>query len=81
MSLLEARREQTRARDPDEEGQVEVTIEASRARRHVYRIRLDDQELKELKMLAERKRVPAAVVVRELIRQALEAERPFLRKE
>lgn len=41
------------------------------ARRHVYRVRLDDQEMAGLQTLARQRSVPASVVLRELIREAL----------
>jgi hypothetical protein len=42
----------------------------SQARRHVYRVRFDDQEMADLQDLARERRVPASVVLRELIREA-----------
>ena len=41
-----------------------------RARKHVYRVRLDDQEMSKLQTLARRRGVTASVVLRELVRAA-----------
>jgi Ribbon-helix-helix protein, copG family len=41
-----------------------------RARAHVYRVRLDDEEMATLQALARRRGVTASVVLRELVRAA-----------
>ncbi len=41
-----------------------------RPRAHVYRVRLDDEEMSKLRALARRRGVTAAVVLRELVRGA-----------
>ncbi len=41
-----------------------------RPRTHVYRVRLDDQEMSKLQALAKRRGVTASVVLRELVRAA-----------
>jgi CopG antitoxin of type II toxin-antitoxin system len=41
-----------------------------RARKHVYRVRLDDEEMSKLQTLARRRGVTASVVLRELVRAA-----------
>jgi CopG antitoxin of type II toxin-antitoxin system len=41
-----------------------------RARTHVYRVRLDDEEMSTLQALAKRRGVTASVVLRELVRSA-----------
>ena len=56
-----------------EAGWEEVVYESQatrRARTHVYRVRLDDQEMSKLQVLARRRGVPASVVLRELVRAA-----------
>src|SRR5574342_994139 len=59
--------------DVMEAGGEEVVYEPQatrRPRRHVYRIRLDDQEMSKLQALAKRRGVTASVVLRELGRAA-----------
>ena len=59
--------------DAMEAGGEEVVYEpqATRlARKHVYRVRLDDQEMSKLQTLARRRGVTASVVLRELVRAA-----------
>jgi len=41
-----------------------------RPRKHVYRLRLDDQEMSKLQALAKRRGVTASVILRELVRAA-----------
>lgn len=41
-----------------------------RARQHVYRVRLDDEEMATLQALAKRRGVTASVILRELVRAA-----------
>jgi len=41
-----------------------------RPRTHVYRVRLDDQEISKLRALARRRGVAASVVLRDLVRAA-----------
>ncbi len=41
-----------------------------RPRAHVYRVRLDDQEMSKLQALAKRRGVTASVILRELVRAA-----------
>jgi len=41
-----------------------------RARAHVYRVRLDDEEMATLQALAKRRGVTASVILRELVRAA-----------
>jgi hypothetical protein len=41
-----------------------------RPRTHVYRVRLDDQEMSKLQALARRRGVTASVILRELVRAA-----------
>jgi CopG antitoxin of type II toxin-antitoxin system len=41
-----------------------------RPRTHVYRVRLDDQEMSKLQTLAKRRGVTASVILRELVRAA-----------
>ena len=41
-----------------------------RAREHVYRVRLDDEEMAKLQALAKRRGVTASVILRELVRAA-----------
>ena len=41
-----------------------------RPRTHVYRVRLDDQEMSKLQALAKRRGVTASVILRELVRAA-----------
>jgi len=56
-----------------EAGGEEVVYEPRAARRprtHVYRVRLDDQEMSKLQALAKRRGVTASVVLRELVRAA-----------
>lgn len=51
--------------------QLEYEPQATRhPRTHVYRVRLDDQEMAKLQALAKGRGVPASVVLRELVRQA-----------
>jgi hypothetical protein len=45
-------------------------VKPSAARRHVYRLRLDDTEMEKLRRLARRRGVPASVVLRDLVRDA-----------
>lgn len=40
-----------------------------KARQHVYRLRLDDQEMALLQARAKRRGVPASVILRELVRE------------
>jgi hypothetical protein len=57
---------------PDDEGE-ELVYEpgATRvARKHVYQVRFDDKEMAKLQALAKRRGVSAAVVLRELVRNA-----------
>jgi hypothetical protein len=59
--------------DAMEAGGEEVVYEPQatrRARKHVYRVRLDDQEMSKLQTLARRRGVTASVVLRELVRAA-----------
>src|SRR5574342_419638 len=54
-------------------GGEEVVYEPQATRRpriHVYRVRLDDQEMSKLQALAKRRGVTASVVLRELVRAA-----------
>ncbi len=56
-----------------EAGGEEVVYEPQatrRPRRHVYRVRLDDQEMSKLQALAKRRGVTASVVLRDLVRAA-----------
>ena len=56
-----------------EVGGEEVVYEPQATRRprtHVYRVRLDDQEMSKLQALAKRRGVTASVVLRELVRAA-----------
>ncbi|TAN40126.1 MAG: ribbon-helix-helix protein, CopG family [Nitrospirae bacterium] len=56
----------------------ELTYEPQATRRpraHVYRVRLDDQEMAKLQALAKARGVPASVVLRELVRDAPTAAR------
>jgi hypothetical protein len=59
--------------DVMEAGGEEVVYEPQATRRprtHVYRVRLDDQEMSKLQVLAKRRGVTASVVLRELVRAA-----------
>jgi len=59
--------------DAMEAGGEEVVYEPQATRRprtHVYRVRLDDQEMSKLQALAKRRGVTASVVLRELVRAA-----------
>ncbi len=59
--------------DVMEAGGEEVVYEPQATRRprtHVYRVRLDDQEMSKLQALAKRRGVTASVVLRELVRAA-----------
>ncbi len=59
--------------DVVEAGGEEVVYEPQATRRprtHVYRVRLDDQEMSKLQALAKRRGVTASVVLRELVRAA-----------
>ena len=42
--------------------------ETHKAREHVYRVRLNDEEMATLQMLAKRRGVTASIVIRELVR-------------
>jgi hypothetical protein len=55
-----------------EDGPAEAweLVERAAARTHVYRVRLDDREMEKLKQLARRRGVTAAVILRELVRNA-----------
>ncbi len=64
-----------------EAGGEEVVYEPQATRRprtHVYRVRLDDQEMSKLQVLAKRRGVTASVVLRDLVRAARIATRPSL---
>ena len=59
--------------DVMEAGGEQVIYEPQATRRprtHVYRVRLDDQEMSKLQVLAKRRGVTASVVLRELVRTA-----------
>ncbi len=59
--------------DVMEAGGEKVVYEPQATRRprtHVYRVRLDDQEMSKLQVLAKRRGVTASVVLRELVRAA-----------
>ena len=59
--------------DAMEAGGEEVVYEPQTTRRprtHVYRVRLDDQEMSKLQALAKRRGVTASVILRELVRAA-----------
>ncbi|HET8540543.1 MAG TPA: CopG family antitoxin [Anaeromyxobacter sp.] len=59
--------------DAMDAGGEEVVYEPRATRRprtHVYRVRLDDQEMSKLQALAKRRGVTASVILRELVRAA-----------
>ncbi len=59
--------------DAMDAGGEEVVYEPQATRRprtHVYRVRLDDQEMSKLQALAKRRGVTASVILRELVRAA-----------
>jgi len=59
--------------DAMDAGGEEVLYEPQATRRprtHVYRVRLDDQEMSKLQALAKRRGVTASVILRELVRAA-----------
>ena len=59
--------------DAMDAGGEEVVYEPQATRRprtHVYRVRLDDQEMSKLQALAKRRGVTASVILRELVRTA-----------
>ena len=50
--------------------QLEYVPQATRQpREHVYRVRLNDQEMAILQKLAKQRGVPASVIIRELVRE------------
>ncbi len=65
--------------DPMDAGGEEVAFAyepqaTRRPRTHVYRVRLDDQEMSKLQALAKRRGVTASVILRELVRAARVAQ-------
>lgn len=58
------------AMDADGEEVVYEPRATRQPRTHVYRVRLDDQEMSKLQVLAKRRGVTASVILRELVRAA-----------